>query len=158
MFSSQGSETKKLEKEFSNIEKDLMNDLLSAGENKKEGSSQVSLGLNDGQSRIVINKHITKLFCDVKNGIIARILAKDLDDNIKELILDEFKTTDREIEIYTQILEQVGNQYVPENHKEWLSKILLSPVIVGIEFEIERGARLRYQIQKLVKKSKEGES
>lgn len=156
MFGSQGSETKKAEKEFSAIEKDLVNDLFNAGENKKEGSNPVLLNPLGGQSRIVVNKHITKLFCDVKNQLIARILAKDLDENIKDIIVAEFKSSEREIEIYTQILEQVGNQYIPENHKEWVSKILLSPIIAGIEFEVERVARLKIEIKKAVRDAKEG--
>lgn len=152
--SSQGNETKKIEKELKAIEKDLMNDLINADETIKEDSTSVPSSTVNFNNGIIVNKHITKLFCDVKNGIIARILAKDLDDNIKEVILAEFKNNEREIEIYKQILEHVGNKYCPEDHKQWLSEILCSPFISAIEFELERIARLKIAIHKAVKEAK----
>lgn len=153
---SQGNERKDL-KELGNIEKDLLNGLLNSGEDQKEITSGVSGSPVLLQSGIVVPKYVSKIFCDVKNGMLAKILSRDLDDDIKDIIRDEFSTTEKEIEIYRAILEQVGNQYLPEQHKEWVAKIICSPIIVAIEFEMERTIKMNIRIKKMVRDAKKSE-
>ena len=132
------------------IEKDLLRHLANA-ENNSANDNDKTVLINDGKSVIVVSKAFAKLFCDVKNAVMARILSKDYDEDIKAIIRDKLRTTDKEIELYKCILEELGNQYVPEEHKAMVSKILGSPLILAFETEYEKIGDMLQEVKNALK-------
>lgn len=129
------------------IEADFMKDLTNA--NSPEGVAAIQPGLDvPGKPPIIISKTVAKLFCDVKNGLMARILSKDYDEDIKAIIRAELSTTDKEIELYKGILEELGGQYIPEEHQAMVTKILGSPLILAIETEYDKIGSMLQKVKK----------
>lgn len=149
------------EKELKEIENDFKAGLANAGQDSKEENTFNSGAPDAPKPSFVVSDNVAKLFCDVKNGLEARIiekyLANDLDDELREIIRNELRTKDKEIKIYKALLEQMGEQYLPEQHKEWVQKILLSPMVLAIECEIEKVVSLLQKIRKTVRDSKKNE-
>lgn len=95
-----------------------------------------------------------KLFCDVKNALEVKYITSDLDEDIKEAIRRCMATTDKEVKIYKAVLEQLGEDYLPEEHKAMVSKILASPIILLIEVEIEKITMAMKEVKLLVAQKK----
>ena len=140
------------------IEKDLSKGL----ENAEAGESVLSLHSGDASpvvSKFVVSSTVVKLLCDVKNALEVKYLTSDLDEDIKEAVRRSMATTDREIKIYQAVLEQLGEDYLPEEHKALVSKILASPIILLIEVELEKITMAMKEIKLLqakIKKEREG--
>lgn len=149
-------ETPEVRVNLKSIEKELEQGLRNAELLEDESSPGQSSTSADVSSKLKLNvpKVVAKLVCDIKNGIEAKILSKDLDEDDKEFVRDFLKTSDKEIQLYQMVLEQFGTDFTPENYKEMLNRWLCNPLILLIEFEIERMLELRNLLKNLPKNKK----
>ena len=135
------------------IEKDFINDLNNA---EAATRNDVPQGVVSDSAVVAVNvpKFAAKLVCDLKNSIEAKFLEKDLDEGAKEIVREFLRTTDKEVELYQQILSQVGTNYTPDEYKALINKWLNSPIVLLIEHEIQKILTLRNALKEYAKNNK----
>lgn len=139
------------------IKSDFMRGLLDAEVQSTPTANHPGVPVPD-KLKLNVPNVVAKLICDIKNGIAAKVITKDMDEDTKEFVRDFLKTQAKEIELYKTVLDQVGTDLTPEEYKEFINKWLCSPLILIIEFELERALVLRNSLKELTKKlEKKGE-
>lgn len=120
------------------LEKKLQERLLNAEAETEGGSPKVdTVNPVPDKRRVELSPVAVRIVCDIKNSIKSKILSKDCDESDRVFIELYFRTTDKEIEIYKRVLEDLGTNYCPEQYKEVLNKWLNNSLIVLIEHELE---------------------
>ena len=152
-------ETPELKVNISQIEREFSQGLRNAEvETQAVSNPGITPGADPAKLKLNVPKVASKLICDIKNGIAVRMVSKDMDEDTKQFIRDQLRTTDKEVILYQGVLEQLGTDLTPEEYKAMLNRWLCSPLVLIIEFEIQRMVDLRNNLKVFMKnqESKKG--